>query len=235
MMRVKALFAAVLLMGAAAPAVAKDGPPPNWDGLVQVNSDKLEYVYLLPGANFKSYTQLLLGTPEVAFAPNWLKDMNNQDWGGDFNMPISKQDAIKKLQAIQKAWNESFTDGFQKAGYTLTQTPGAGVLRVNSAIANIYINNPDRGTAGMGASFTANAGSATMIIELRDSATNTLLARVIDSEATQDTGAVSNAVTNLNAFRELADRWTKISVNGLKALESVSPIPATLTPGQKLP
>jgi hypothetical protein len=74
-----------------------------------------------------------------------------------------------------------------------------------------------------------------MVIELRDAATNTLLARIIDSEATQDTGGMSNAVTNLNAFRELADRWTKISVNGLKALEAISPIPKTLTPGQKLP
>jgi hypothetical protein len=161
--------------------------------------------------------------------------MNNQDMGMDFNAPISKQDAVKKLQVIQKAWGQSFTEGFQRAGYTLTQTPGPNVLRVNSAIANIYINNPDRNTAGMGGSFSANAGQATMIIELRDAATGTLLARVIDAEATQATGAISNAVTNLNAFKELADRWTRISVKGLQALQSVSPIPKTLTPGQKLP
>jgi len=234
-MRARTLVAALLLIGATAPAMAKDGPPPNWDGLVQVNSDKLEYVYLMPGTDFKSYTSLLLGEPEVAFAPNWLKDMNDQDMDGEFNAPISKQDAIKKLQVIQKTWAGIFDDGFTREGFTLTQTPGPNVLRVNSAIANIYINNPDRNTAGMGGSFSANAGQATMIIELRDAATNTLLARIIDSEATQATGAISNAGTNLNAFKLLADRWTKISVNGLKALQSISPIPKTLTPGQKLP
>lgn len=228
------LLAAMLLVGAA-PVLAKDGLPPNWDGMVAVEAPNLEYVYLLPGADFKSYTALLLGTPEAAFAPNWLKDMNNQDMGGDFTGRISKEDALKKLQVIQKAWGEAFTAGFQKAGYTLTQTPGAGVLRVNSAIINIYINAPDRNTVGMGESFVANAGQATMVLELRDGATNTLLARVIDAEATQDTGGMSNAVTNLSAFRELADRWTRISVKGLKALEAVSPIPKTLTPGQKLP
>jgi hypothetical protein len=234
MIRMRTLVAAALLLGTV-PPLAKDGPPPNWDGMVQVDARNLEYVYLLPGTDFKSYTQLLLGEPEVAFAPNWLKDMNDQDWGGDFNAPISKQDALKKLQIIQKTWAGIFNDGFQKAGFTLTQTPGPGVLRVNSAIANIYINAPDRNTAGMGESFVANAGQATMIIELRDAATNTLLARVIDAEATQDTGGMSNSVTNLNAFRELADRWTKISVKGLQALQAVSPIPKTLTPGQKLP
>lgn len=234
MMRARAVLAAVLLVGAG-PALAKDGPPPNWDGMVQVDARNLEYVYLLPGADFKSYTKLMLDEPQVAFAPNWLKDMNNQDWGGDFTGRISKEDAQRKLAVIQKTWSDTFTAGFQRAGYTLTQTPGPDVLRVNTAIANIYINAPDRDTAGMGMSFVANAGQATMIIELRDGATNLLLARIIDSEATQETGGMSNSVTNLNAFRELADRWTKISVNGLKALEAVSPIPKTLTPGQKLP
>jgi hypothetical protein len=229
------LVAALLILGAV-PALAKGGPPPTWDGMVQVDARNLEYVYLLPGTDFKSYSKLLLGTPEAAFAPNWLKDMNDQAWDGDFNAPISKNDALKKLQTIQKTWGDAFTAGFQNAGYTLTDTPGPGVLRVNSAIINIYINSPDRNSPGMSANFVANAGQATMVIELRDSATNTLLARIIDAEETQNTGGMpANAVTNLNAFRELADRWTKISVKGLKTLQDISPIPKTLTPGQKLP
>lgn len=226
--------AAILILGAA-PALAKDGPPPNWDGMVQVDARNLEYVYLLPGADFKSYTKLMLDEPQVAFAPNWLKDMNDQDMDGEFNGRISKQDAAKKLAVIQKNWSEIFTAGFQKAGYTLTQTPGPDVLRVNTAIANIYINAPDRNLGGMGETFVANAGQATMIIELRDGATNLLLARIIDAEATQATGGMSNSVTNLNAFRELADRWTRISTKGLQSLQAVSPIPKTLTPGQRLP
>jgi hypothetical protein len=230
------LVAAILIMGAV-PAVAKGGPPPNWDGMVQVDSPNLEYVYLLPGVDFKSYSKLLLGTPQAAFAPNWLKDMNDQDFdGADFTSRITKEDAAKKLQKIQKTWGDAFTAGFQKAGYTLTDTPGAGVLRVNSAIINIYINAPDRNSPGMSETFVPNAGQATMVIELRDAATNTLLARIIDAEDTQRSmGMPANAATNLNAFRELADRWTKTSVKGLQTLQNISPIPKTLTPGQKLP
>lgn len=230
------LVAALLVLGAV-PALAKDGPPPNWDGMVQVDAPNLEYVYLLPGTDFKSYTKLLLGAPEAAFAANWLKDMNDQAFdGADFSSRITQADALKKLQAIEKAWGDAFTAGFQKAGYTLTDTPGAGVLRVNSAIINIYINAPDRDSPGMSQTFVPNAGQATLVIELRDAATNTLLARIIDSEDTQRSmGMPANAMTNLAAFRELSDRWTKTSVKGLKALEAISPIPKTLTPGQKLP
>jgi hypothetical protein len=236
MKRMRILVAAMLVLGAV-PALAKDSPPPNWDGMVQVDAPNLQYTYLLPGADFKSYSKLLLGTPEAAFAPSWLKDMNDQDFdGADFTSRITQADALKKLQAIEKAWGDAFTAGFQKAGYTLTDTPGAGVLRVNSAIINIYINAPDRDSPGMSQTFVPNAGQATMVIELRDAATNTLLARIIDSEETQrNIGMPANAVTNLNAFRELADRWTKISVKGLQALQNLSPIPKTLTPGQKLP
>src|SRR5882757_4630346 len=51
--------------------------PPTWDNLVQVKSKRADAVYLLPGADFKPYTKIMLDQTEVAFRKNWLRDYNS--------------------------------------------------------------------------------------------------------------------------------------------------------------
>mgnify|MGYP006146246867 CR=1 FL=1 len=45
---------------------------------------------------------------------------------------------------------------------------------------------------------------------------------------------MSNRVTNIADFRMLFKSWATASVKGLEMLKSLSPLPATLTPGQKV-
>jgi hypothetical protein len=61
--------AAALVLGATA-SVAK--APATWDGLVHVKSKKVAALYLLPNADFRSYSQVLFDPPEVAFRKNWV-------------------------------------------------------------------------------------------------------------------------------------------------------------------
>ena len=75
-----------------------------------------------------------------------------------------------------------------------------------------------------------------MILELRDSQTNALLGRVLDRRETRDSVGMqmANSVTNSADFRLLFKSWASICVKGLEDLKSVSPVPQTLTHGQKL-
>jgi hypothetical protein len=129
-----------------------------------------------------------------------------------------------------------FGEAFSKAGYTIVTAPGADVLRLSPAVTNLYINAPDVMAAGRSSTYTANAGEATMILELRDSVSGALLARVTDRRETRDSIGLqqANRVTNTADFRSLFRNWANICVKGLGTLKSVSPIPATLTPGQSL-
>ena len=58
-------------------ALARDLPP-TWDNLVLVKSKRLEAVYLLPGADFRTYTKVMLDPTEVAFRKDWMRDYNEQ-------------------------------------------------------------------------------------------------------------------------------------------------------------
>ena len=74
MTALKAIYTVVLalLLGT---AIAEEAPA-SWDGLVEVKPKKMDLVYLLPGADFRPYTKVMVDPTEVAFRKDWLKDMN---------------------------------------------------------------------------------------------------------------------------------------------------------------
>ncbi len=223
-----AAMAALLTLPVLPASAAKPDPQP-WDGLIEVKSAKMDVAYLLPGADFRPYTKVMLDQPQVAFRKDWMKNMNQ-----GMSRRVTESEAKEILSTVQSNTSDIFTAAFTKAGYTVVTEPGADVLRVGSAVANLYVNAPDTQTAGRTRTFTTNAGEATLILELRDSLTNALMGRVLDRRETQGFPGASNSVTNLSEFRQLADQWARISVKGLDALKAHSPVPDPLTPGQKL-
>jgi hypothetical protein len=63
------LFFAIVL---APPALAAwwDSMPTTWDHLVRVESKNFGSVFVLPGADFRPYTKVMLDPTEVAFDKN---------------------------------------------------------------------------------------------------------------------------------------------------------------------
>ncbi len=215
---------------ASAPAMAKSAPP-NWDGLVEVKAKQLDLAYLLPGADFRPYTKVLLDEPEAAFRKDWLRNMNDTM---DITRRVSNADAQKILATVQVGTKDIFDEAFTKAGYQVVSAPGGDVLRVSVGVVDLYVNAPDVLTPGRSYSFTTNAGEATLVLELRDSLTNALLARVVDRRETTYSPQRANSVTNTQDFRFLMQNWANVTVKGVTALKEISPIPTTLQPGQQL-
>jgi hypothetical protein len=73
-------------------------------------------------------------------------------------------------------------------------------------------------------------------MEVRDSQTGALLARVVDRRETinNPTPQVANRVTNTSDFRLLFKDWAGITVKGIEHLKALSPVPLDLQPKQKL-
>jgi hypothetical protein len=219
-----------LCLGAATPGMAKPASEP-WDGLVEVHAPRMDAGFMLPGADFRPYTKVMLDRPEAAFRKNWLRDVNSSRRG---SRRVTDKDALKILEAVQSNTSDIFTDTFNKSGYRVVTAPAPDVLRIRTGVINLYVNAPDTMSAGRSRTYTAEAGEATLFLEVRDSQTNALLARVLDRRSTRSTPGIANSVTNLADYRTLAAQWAKISVKGLNDLKSISPIPERLSPGQKL-
>jgi hypothetical protein len=225
-----AIAAALMLSAlAAGPAIAASPNQQSWDGLVEVNSPKMDVAYLLPGADFRPYSKVMLDRPETAFQKDWMKRMNSRT-----SRRVTEADAQKILSAIQADTSDIFAEAFTNAGFAVVTEPGPDVLRVRSGVVDLYVNAPDVGSSAFSRTYTASAGEATLVLELRDSVSNALLGRVLDRRETRGLPGASNRASNVSEYRQLARQWAGISVKGLNNLKSHSPIPDPLTPGQKL-
>jgi hypothetical protein len=206
----------------AAPAVTAK-PPATWDGLVQVKSKRLDLVYLQPGADFRGYSKVMLDATEVAFAKDWQRNYNRSAAGFTRVSESELQTAVAKGVT---AASDIFAEAWSKGGYQIVSSPGPDVLRVTTGVVNINVNAPDRPTAGRSYTYSSDAGSATLVVEARDSMTGALLGRAVDQRILGDSGPATwrTSVSNRADFRDVVKTWASASVRGLAELKSLSPI-----------
>ena len=200
--------------------------PESPDSLVKVKPRQMEMAWLLPGADFRPYTKVIISRTQVAFRQNWMKDYNLNSGGvGNF---VSQDDANRIMAAAQTNFDDVFVQAFKKAGYEVVTTAGPDVLRVNSSILDLNVNAPLGGSTGQ-TTWIISAGDAALIVEVRDTMTNALLGRVADRRATQDLGRqLATTATNIYDFRQLFTLWAGICIKALGELKSASPVPKDL-------
>lgn len=231
MIGLKRLAACALLIAGAAVA---DEASVSWDGLVEVRPKRMDAAFLLPGADFRPYTKLMVDPTQVAFSKDWMKSINDQK--RDLSRKVTDADAARILESARANFDDIFREAFSKAGYEVVSTPGPDVMRVATGVVNLYLNAPDTMTPGRSRSYTANAGEATLVIEVRDSMTGALLGRAIDRRETRSSARLqlATSVSNTSDFRMLFRAWADIATQGLEELKAHSPVPMDLKPKQKL-
>ncbi len=189
-------------------AFAKDPPPQDSsDGLHLVKSTKTRLVYVKPGATFSQYRRVALLDTFVDFEKDWQKDYNSSRVGlGD---RVGDSDVARMKTGLAAEFKKIFTDELQnKGGYEIVTTAAPDVLILRPALINVEVNAPDLMSADFGATVVRSAGQMTLYLELWDSTTNTLLARVMDAEADDDAFAKqANRVTNTQAADRILREW----------------------------
>ena len=225
---------AALMLASTPFALAADADSGNWDGLVEIKPKRMDTAFLLPGADFRPYTKLMLDPVEVAFKKDWVRDYNREV--STISNRLTPEHVEKILQAARDAFTKVFTAAYQKAGLEVATEPGPDVLRVRPGVINLDIAAPDTMTSSRSRVYTTESGEATLFLEVRDSMSGALLGRALDRRATRNTGRVqiSNSVTNLADFEALFRQWAEISIKGFQELRESSPVPQDLKPGQKL-
>ena len=215
------LSVAIVALLMTSPLAAQDDK--NWDGLTRVKSHHLDAVYLMPQADFGEYAKVMLDPTEVAFRKNWQRDSSDPFQGGR----VSDADARKILEAAREEFEKLFAAAYTKAGYEVVMVPGPDVLRVETAVINLDIEAPDSHAAGRVRTYSREAGSATLVVEARDSLSGALLGRAVDAQAAGDFGPyLRNSVTNRADFQNLFARWAKQAAEGLTELKALSPVSA---------
>ena len=199
---------AALAVGSASSVLAKEAPPETTpDGLVLQKNTKSRVVYMKPGASFAQYNRVAILDCLVEFEKDWQKDFNNSHRG--LEGPVSDKDIERMKTGLAAEFKKVFTKELQdKGGYQVVTSAGPDVLVLRPALVNVEVNAPDLMSAGINATVVRSAGQMTLFLELWDSSTNTLLARVMDAAADNDAFAKqANRVTNTQAADRILSDW----------------------------
>jgi len=196
---------------AASPALAATDPPPevSSDGLQLTKSTKNRLVYVKPGATFSQYNRVAILDPLVEFEKDWQKDYNRSRTG--LAGRVSDADVAKMKERLAAEFKKIFVAELQgEGGYQVVDVAGPDVLVLRPALLNVEVNAPDVMTSGIEHTVVRSAGQMTLYLELWDSASNTLLARVMDAQADPDTmRQMGGSVTNKAAADRILRDWAK--------------------------
>jgi len=100
----------------------------------------------------------------------------------------------------------------------IVDEPGPDVLLVRGGLLDVVSRVPPE-TVGRSRIFISSIGEATLVLEVVDPASNTVLARAVDRRAGDRMGGMeSNTVTNRAEVRRLGRRWGSILRVGLETM-----------------
>jgi len=191
-------------------ASAKEAPPEvTPEGLHLKKSTKNRLVYVRPGATFSQYDRLAILDPLVEFEKDWQDDYNRSRTG--LSGRVTDADVEKMKERLAAEFKKIFVAELQGAGgYQVVDVAGPDVLVLRPALLNVEVNAPDVMTAGIEHTVVRSAGQMTLYLELWDSTSNTLLARVMDAQADPESMAqMGGSVTNKAAADRILRKWAQ--------------------------
>jgi hypothetical protein len=225
-----ACIVAGLALGYSPALLAKAEPLPEVspEGLqLKHDSKGARVVYVRPGATLEQYKRVAILDCYVEFDKNWQRDYNSNTMGIQGRVSTADMDRMKA--GVSAEFKKVFTKELQeKGGYAVVDTAAPDVLVLRPAIINLVVTAPDLQTANMSRSVVASAGQMTLYLELWDSATNTILARILDPQADNATGGMAqmaNSVTNTAAADRIFRRWAEKLRKGLDAVRGKADSP----------
>ena len=183
------------------------------DGLQKVKVKGLDVVFARPGATLAGYGKVKLEPVDVAFRKDWDPERTGS------RLKLRAEDREKIRSGVAKIVHDEFAKELQTRGsYKVVGEAGPDVLRVNVHIVNLYVTAPDTNEAGRSRTYTVSAGEMTLFMELYDSETGEVLARIVDhQEARGAMGRLSfsNSVMNAGEAQLIASNWARVLRNAL--------------------
>lgn len=213
------LFAGVatslLLAGCATnqnePAVL--GDEETFDGLRRVENSRASAAWIRPDIDLSKYTKIRLQGAGLSFRPVTRTGSSARE----FPVSEANQERMKRILG------EVFTEELQNSTrFELVEERGPDVLTVWGGLYDVVsFVPPERGARDR--IFIDRVGEATLVLELRDSESNTTLARALDRRAAARSGGTmqrSNSASNWAEVRRVARRWATMLRERLDAADT---------------
>ena len=186
------------------------------DGLVQVKKADFQNVWVKPGIDIERYTKILPVGVDFRYrdVPEGPSTSAGRARSGTQEFPIEENTRARLEEIMAEIFLEELgeTDNF-----TITDEPGRDVVLVIGGLYDVVSNVPPD-YIGQGRIYLSRVGEATLVLQIEDSMSREVLARVVERRGADPAFAQeSNRVTNTAEIRRLARTWARNLRNGLDA------------------
>lgn len=211
------IFAVVLVACTTAPPTIQTGPDAelSFDGLHKVDNSQADVAWARPDFDISGYTKIWLVGAGIEYRQ--VKDRGRstiaRSQGGPYFIDDKSRAQFEEL--VGKVFKEEF-EKIEK--YELVDGPGPDVLMIRGGLLDVTSYVPPDPIGGRSYIYLSSVGEATLVLELRDSETGTILARSVDRRAAETIGGTftrSNSVTNSAEARRLIRFWATRLRKGL--------------------
>ena len=196
-----------LLVCLLSPSTAVFAQETSFDGLKLTKSDDFDEVYVAPDMSLDGYNKMILEPGTVSFRKNW-----ERDYRRDHKRSLRDKD----LERIKSGTINLLMDVFTKAvetngNFALTTEKGEDTLLVRPSIIKLDVYAPDVDRSTRQKNYVREAGVATLYLEVFDSNTGEILARVVDKKRGRDHGWMreANRATNTQEAKIIFKSWAK--------------------------
>ena len=217
-------FGFVLAGCETAPPTIQTGPDAelSFDGLHMVDNSQADVAWARPDFNLDGYTKIWPVGAGIEYrqVKNRGRTTMDRSKGGPYFIDDKARAQFETLVG------DIFKEELQKVEtYELADGPGPDVLMVRGGLLDVTSYVPPDPVGGRSAVFLSSVGEATLVLELRDSETGTILARAVDRDAAETIGGTfrrSNSVTNSAEAKRLIRHWATRLREGLDGFHQQS-------------
>jgi Protein of unknown function (DUF3313) len=191
------------------------------DGLTRVDKSVMDMAWVQADLDLRGYKKLMLAGAEIQYRVVDDKGAHYRPGRNDTTeFPISDESKAKLRETVSEVFREQLA---KSKRYEITNIPGPDTLLLVGTLIDVVSKVPPDDAPGRYDVYLSSVGEATLVLELRDSMSNEVLARAADRRAAEQTGYVtaSNPVTTLSEVRRLASSWANLLRKRLDEVTSV--------------
>ncbi len=178
----------------------------TFDGLYPVKNARADQAWARSDVDLTQYSKIMLQSVGVEYRPGGESGHSfaARSRGGPYEVTEEQK---ARFEATMR---EAFVEELAKSKhFTIVSEHGPDVLLVRGALLDVVSWVPPDPVGARSDVYLSRVGEATLVLELRDSITEAILARAVDRRAAEDVMGLqeSNRVNNRTEIRRLGRTW----------------------------
>lgn len=213
------ITASMLIACSQQPSMAsKPASETTRDGLVSVQLSDVDTAWARPDIDLHNYKNIILEEAGIQYRqPGTAADANSPG-AEKINVDEFMLSDTQKQQ-LRAIVSGAFIDELRNSErFSITTTPGPDTLLIRGALLDVVAKKPAATNNGA-LVYVSEIGGATLMLEIFDAQSGTLLARAIDHDIAGKPDAVTlgNTVTTWTEVKKVAQHWARTLRQHLEA------------------